>query len=250
MNKPKQMEHIDAMRKTLKQTIRLNGEKITSNSTDHKSMYRSPLASNLSTASTSSNSSTSKSHRFGTSRSNQITDSIKSVGDQLNNKPTSKYLCQLCGIDFCNLERYNFHLIKIHKLDQRINLLQCYVIGCDEKFKRRMQLVDHLNEVHKLDVVVVTKIVRSLDEFARWKDTIEKKSNCIWIENNKFYLNNRLRKTYICNRPASNGCKVYSLHGETTINNHSTFCLSSIKLIENDDGSFFIEFIETHNHDE
>lgn len=87
-------------------------------------------------------------------------------------------------------------------------------------------------------------------EFTGWKIEIEKQTGYTWIQNNKFYLNNRLRKTYICNRPATNGCRVYSLHGLTTINNHSTFCLSSIKLIENEDATFHIEFIETHNHDE
>ena len=68
--------------------------------------------------------------------------------------------------------------------------------------------------------------------------------------NNRFVLNNHLRMTYICGKPATNGSKLYSLHGQTTINNQLTFCLSSIKVTESDDAKFLIEFIETHNHDE
>lgn len=87
-------------------------------------------------------------------------------------------------------------------------------------------------------------------EFERWKGELEQSSGCTWIENNKFFLNNQLRMTYICDRPATNGSRLYSLHGLTTINKQSTFCLSSIKVIESGDGNFLIEFIETHNHDE
>lgn len=79
---------------------------------------------------------------------------------------------------------------------------------------------------------------------------MEKDSGYKWVKNNEFVLNNRQRKTYICNRPASHGPKLYSLRGQTTINSQSTFCLSSIKVTEDDNGRFLIEFIETHNHDE
>lgn len=86
-------------------------------------------------------------------------------------------------------------------------------------------------------------------EFERWKGELERSSGCTWTENNKLALKNQLRITYICDRPATNGIKLYSLHGQTTINNKSTFCLSSIKVTE-ENGNFLIEFIETHNHDE
>ena len=89
-----------------------------------------------------------------------------------------------------------------------------------------------------------------ISEFQRWKDELERQSGYTWKQNNKFFLNNRLRATYICDKPATNGSKLYSLHGPSTINNQSTFCLSSIKMIEGEDGNFLIEFIETHNHDE
>lgn len=85
------------------------------------------------------------------------------INHSLASQATSKYLCQLCQLDFYDIERYNFHLIKIHKIDQRINWLQCYVSGCEEKFKRRMQLVEHLNDVHNQGVVVLSKIVQDLD---------------------------------------------------------------------------------------
>ena len=87
-------------------------------------------------------------------------------------------------------------------------------------------------------------------EFHRWKSEIERESGCTWIQNNKFFLNNRLRMTYICDKPAHRGSRLYSLHGLATINNQSTFCLSSIKVTESEDGKLLIEFIETHNHDE
>ena len=75
----------------------------------------------------------------------------------------SNYSCQLCELNFYAIERLNFHLLKIHQLDRRINLVQCYVNGCEAKFKKRMQLVDHLNDEHKLSIAVFRNTVASLN---------------------------------------------------------------------------------------
>lgn len=73
------------------------------------------------------------------------------------------YPCQLCELHFDDIKRLSFHLVKIHNVDKRINLLQCYVDGCEEKFRRRMELVGHLNAVHNLGVVVLRRTVTSLE---------------------------------------------------------------------------------------
>ena len=53
--------------------------------------------------------------------------------------------------------------MKIHSVDKRIKLIQCYVDGCEEKFGRRMELVNHLKEAHELDVQVLRRTVTSLE---------------------------------------------------------------------------------------
>lgn len=76
---------------------------------------------------------------------------------------TGNYPCQLCEFKCDDIKSLNFHLVKIHKIDQRINLVQCYVTGCEAKFRKRMELVGHLNDVHHLGVVVLRKTVASLE---------------------------------------------------------------------------------------
>ena len=71
--------------------------------------------------------------------------------------------CKLCELEFDNINRLSFHLVKIHSVDKRIKLIQCYVDGCEEKFGRRMELVNHLKEAHELDVQVLRRTVTSLE---------------------------------------------------------------------------------------
>lgn len=71
--------------------------------------------------------------------------------------------CKLCEQHFDDIRLLNSHLINTHKVDKRITGLQCYVNGCEEKFRRRMELVGHLNDVHHLGVVVLRKTVASLE---------------------------------------------------------------------------------------
>ena len=158
MSKPKPIE---AVRKpfnhSVKPEIKSNPSNLTSKTINKSTINRN----NLSNASTSSTSS----RTMVVSNKTQLTNRTHGILNHhsLVSQPASKYVCQLCQLDFYDIERYNSHLINIHKIDQRINWLQCYVAGCEEKFKRRMQLVEHLNDVHDQGVVVLTKIVQDLD---------------------------------------------------------------------------------------
>lgn len=84
--------------------------------------------------------------------------------NQNKSATSSNYRCPLCGDNnFHDIERFNSHLIEKHQLDKRVNSMQCYVNGCEKKCKKRMELVTHLNSVHNLKIVVLTKIMDNLE---------------------------------------------------------------------------------------
>ncbi|GFT78927.1 c2H2-type domain-containing protein [Nephila pilipes] len=109
--------------------------------------------------------------------------------------------CEKCGITFGAKKSLYVHVRKFHPAESRPisgNLI-CGI--CSEKFRLTVNLNEHLQNVHNIELKFSNENFYSEDDFLNWKEKTAKESVSSFTIKNSYFKEDGLKLTnYVCNR--------------------------------------------------